>query len=408
MNILITVETLVTGGAEVFSMRLSEALAQGDKVILYRFYEDYINPELTARLAPGVKLAFFHSPVDQILRKADSVLKKFKLDFSVRNYFIRRHLRNIIQENQIDIIHSNQFKVDYEVAKVATSLGIPVLVTIHGDYLKFWHQQPSPILNYKPKVFASLSRISQVACISDVQLAFFKTNILPRLSQTRELLKIYNGYSLDGIPEDGQKIRKRLGIGEGDFVFGMVSRGIPEKGWETLIQAFLAINDPKTHLVLVGESPYLTKLKERNKGLTNIHFVGFSANPVEYIYIFDVGLLPSVYGSESLPTVVIEYLFCGKPVVGSDVGEIRNMITEPEHGLAGMMLSVEQGKVDWLKLKECMERYLHDPVLLRNHGRIALLAAEKFHIATCRKAYRSAYENLIRENNLAVERFIKK
>src|SRR6185437_13149544 len=88
----------------------------------------------------------------------------------------------------------------------------------------------------------------------------------------------------------------------------------------------LQLNTEKAHLVLVGESTYLQTLKNNFAQHQTIHFIGESKNPLEWVNIFDVGLLPSTYASESLPTVVIEYLCCNKPVIASDAGEIVNMI----------------------------------------------------------------------------------
>src|SRR5688572_28023820 len=107
MNILISVETLLTGGAETFSLRLAQAFSEKNQVVLYRFYKDYINEELAEILAPSVRLVFFEHPFDFFFRKIDSLLYKLHIDLSIRNFFVKNHLRKLINEFRIEVIHSN-------------------------------------------------------------------------------------------------------------------------------------------------------------------------------------------------------------------------------------------------------------------------------------------------------------
>jgi hypothetical protein len=74
-------------------------------------------------------------------------------------------------------------------------------------------------------------------------------------------------------------------------------------------------------LVLVGSSDYLDGLRAATTN-PRVHFVGFAPNPIDWVRLFDVGLLPSYFASESLPNCVAEYLFCGAPVVATRIGEI--------------------------------------------------------------------------------------
>ena len=46
----------------------------------------------------------------------------------------------------------------------------------------------------------------------------------------------------------------------------------------------------------------------------------------------DVFVHPSIYKAESLPTVIIEALFAGVPVIATDVGEVATMIGTPRRG----------------------------------------------------------------------------
>ena len=96
---------------------------------------------------------------------------------------------------------------------------------------------------------------------------------------------------------------------------------------ESLIEAKKVANSDY-YLVIVGDGPLFKKLNKKVED-ENIHDVIFtgSRNDVENIIpSCDVLVLPSF--SESFGLVLIEALACGKPVIGSDVGGITEIITE--------------------------------------------------------------------------------
>src|SRR6185312_10673278 len=157
-------------------------------------------------------------------------------------------------------------------------------------------------------------------------------------------------------------LRQSLNIGPTAFVFGMVSRGVSTKGWEEAIEAFMLLDKPGTHLVFIGDSDYVQDLKTKYAAQVNVHFVGFSSEPLEWINLFDVGLLPSTYPSESLPNVIVEYLRCNKPVIASDAGEIKKMISYMGSD-AGIIIPVNEGKVPVAGVLDAMKKYTEDKTL---------------------------------------------
>ena len=117
----------------------------------------------------------------------------------------------------------------------------------------------------------------------------------------------------------------------------MASRGVKLKGWAKAIEAFGRLAPGTAELVLVGEGAHLNELRARPVP-RGVRFAGFSDNPVDQIADSDVCLLPSEFPHESLPTAVMEYLCCGKPVIATDVGEIGAMIRTPDGQYAGILL----------------------------------------------------------------------
>lgn len=88
------------------------------------------------------------------------------------------------------------------------------------------------------------------------------------------------------------------------------------------------VSQSEYYLVIVGDGPQFKKLNKKVEE-ENIHDVIFtgSRNDVENIIpSCDVLILPSF--SESFGLVLIEALACGKPVIGSDVGGITEIIND--------------------------------------------------------------------------------
>ncbi|OSZ81875.1 hypothetical protein CAP35_00980 [Chitinophagaceae bacterium IBVUCB1] len=396
LNILLATEVIHPGGAETFVLRLSNALRQkGHKVHIFIFYEEQFNEKLYKLFAPDVPLTIAAIPFPWLLGKIDAGLFRMNIDVSLRNFFIKRSLAKIIRREKVKVIHSNLLKSDKLCLEVARQFGKPVITTIHGDYLQFYNKTqnklPIPLLQYKTKALKNIKELDEIVCISDKQLAFFHEKFEPIVHN--KLAKIYNGY--DGSPStDAGSLKKLLNIPEGDFVFGMVSRGIPEKGWEVAIQAFLKLNKPNTHLVLVGESDHLRALSNSYSQYANIHFTGHSDKPLDWIQIMDAGLLPTTYPSESLPTVIIEYLCCGVPCIASDAGEIVNMI-EKDGNVAGLVVPIVNNAVSVDGIATAMNSYLTDSVLYKQHKNNAKLCYEQFDMDKCIKAYYDIYYDVI-------------
>jgi len=395
MNILLATEVIVPGGAEAFVLRLSKAFQdRGHSVVVFGFYENQGDSNIARIIAPGVEVVWAKYPFPALLQKVDGLLFRLKIDNSVRNYFVKRSLKKLIKRQRTEVMHSHLLKVDAMCVQVGNELDVPVVTTIHGDYLQFYNKTknniPIPLLHYKRKAAKNLIALKKVVCISDKQLAFFN-EVFPAETKAK-LTKIYNGYQSLKPAGSNTTMRQNLGIKDTDFVFGMVSRGIAEKGWQTVIDAFLMLGKENARLVFVGEGEHLTKLKNEYKDNDRIHFTGNSGSPLELINIFDVALLPSVYASESLPTVVIEYLFCGKPVIASDAGEISNML-QNEGRQAGIIVPIRDGAVSSQELCTAMKRYMNDSALYHEHSNNAAICFEQFDMDKCISSYMDVYKN---------------
>jgi glycosyltransferase involved in cell wall biosynthesis len=365
LKILFTIETLLLGGAELSLLRLANALKKRHEIVIYRIHRTKVDEMLLQKFGTGIKIKYPTKFSDFLLRKVDKIFYLLKLDFSIGHFFIKNEIKTLIVKERFDLIHSHLFKTDFVVSCALKGMKIPMVITIHGDYLNFSQRTKiDGLLNYKKKLNLILQRTNGIVCISNKQVDFFR----PLLStkSTIKLTKIYNGF------ENEKEIIPRE---KKPFVFGMIARGIPEKGWQMCIDAFLTLKYLNPKLILVGDSDYLTELKKIYIHNASIQFVGFTDEPIHWISKFHVGLLPTTYASESLPTSIIEYLYVGIPVIASDAGEISRMI-QSQSGIAGTILP--ETSLNYQSLAKAMELYVTNSELYSAHATEALEAFKKF------------------------------
>jgi L-malate glycosyltransferase len=144
------------------------------------------------------------------------------------------------------------------------------------------------------------------------------------------------------------EIAAQHGIQPEDFVIGFVGRFVPEKGLRTLFHAAAKLGNkrekPNWKMLLLGRGPMQAELQELAgelgfaDRLIQIESVPH-ADVYRYINLMSVLLLPSETTDEfktltasgwkeQFGHVLIEAMACRVPVIGSDSGEIPNVIDD--------------------------------------------------------------------------------
>ncbi|MER3431945.1 MAG: glycosyltransferase family 4 protein [Leptolyngbya sp. ERB_1_1] len=138
------------------------------------------------------------------------------------------------------------------------------------------------------------------------------------------------------------ELAAKLGIHSDDFVVGFAGRFVPEKGILTLIKSLEKLRDRRWKLLLLGRGALKPEIQQQAKKL------GFSdrliwiesvphAEVHHYINLMNTLVLPSettdqfktltsAGWKEQFGHVLIEAMACQIPVIGSDSGEIPNVI----------------------------------------------------------------------------------
>jgi glycosyltransferase involved in cell wall biosynthesis len=152
---------------------------------------------------------------------------------------------------------------------------------------------------------------------------------------TDRMVVIPNGFDLGDFYPDPRvrtSMRRELGVGENDFLVGVVARFHPQKDHENLVRAaaILAGEDIQASFLLCGQgidwdNPKLAGWI-RGAGLEDrFHLLGRRGDVPRLTAALDAACLPSSHG-EGFPNVLGEAMACGVPCVTTNVGDSADIV----------------------------------------------------------------------------------
>ncbi len=146
-------------------------------------------------------------------------------------------------------------------------------------------------------------------------------------------------------PDPGwaQQKRQDLGFSADRVLIGYMGRLVEEKGLGTLLSALSQLGDMPWELLFVGSGPYEQDLRQQVKLLPadkqdHVHFLGYAPHEEapKWLGLFDILVLPSrtqPNWKEQFGRVLVEAMACDTPVIGSNSGEIPNIISLTKGGI---------------------------------------------------------------------------
>lgn len=358
--VLMAEYSLKLGGGETYPLYLANELKkQGINIAVLDFRMDSYESKVRNLLSPSIPL--------------------FEIDSLDNLYKILRHLSG-------DIIHSHHACVDGAIADWLNNnpLEYKHIITLHGMYESIDDGECKKLLERVTK------SCKQFIYIADKNLTPFKKW---GYDNKVDLIKMANG-----LPKvvDYSISRENLGIKDENFVLCLASRGIPEKGWYEAIEAIKLANlssKREIHLIIVGDGEIRMEL-ERNAP-NFIHFVGTQSNVQNYFAIADAGFLPTRFSGESYPLVVIESLLCSKPVIATDIGEVKNQLLDESGQLAGILLTLCNEKLDIKEICKAILELSESDINYKIYQERTLYAAKKFDISKITQEYINIYNTML-------------
>jgi glycosyltransferase involved in cell wall biosynthesis len=259
-------------------------------------------------------------------------------------------LRRIVRERHIDIVHAHDHKTDALAWALAHREPIIPLSTAHGFAGESWNER----LYYavEKRLLARFPRV--IAVSSPIKAELLRTGSHPdRVTVINNAID-HRVFRRD--PGRRNAVRRDLGLAPTDVVIGAVGRLESEKRFDLLLEAFagLRANHPNTVLTIVGEGSLRQDLQARIERLklgSSTRLLGHQNDIIALHHAFD--LLVQSSEREGTPNAVLEAMAMETPLVATDVGGTRELVTDGVHGLL-----IPRRDVD--RLRDALGRALRD------------------------------------------------
>lgn len=235
----------------------------------------------------------------------------------------KKALKNLLEKEDIDIIHGHYlFPAGAAAVEVGKEYGIKTYVTAHGsDMFELYKSQPL----MRPTIKNVLKDAGGVFAVSNaLKHEIVATGVVGIADKTKIS---WNSVDVDKFSlKNNDSFKKEFKLEDKPIVL-FVGNLIKRKNVDSLLEAKKIANSDY-YLVVVGDGPLYKKLtkKVEDENIRDVIFTGSRGDVENIIPSCDLLILPSY--SESFGLVLIEALACGKPVIGSDVGGISEIIND--------------------------------------------------------------------------------
>lgn len=296
-----------------------------------------------------------------------------------------RDVGRLLRRERIALLHAHEFAMNVYGAALGRAVGRPVVATVHGK--GYYGDRRRRRLAYR-----AVARLAAMVAVSEDVRGFLAraVGIAPGRITT-----IRNGIDVaahrDAVPAPGVRAAASGG-GEWRWVVGTVGSLYPVKGHAGLLRAYRIVRErvPGTGCVIAGRGALAEALREEARRLgieDGVRLLGFRADVPRVLAALDVFALPSL--SEGLPLAAIEAMAAGRPVVATDVGGAREVVTD---GVTGFLVPAG----DPASLADRLVAILRDPALAARLGAAGRArAAGEFSVARMVDRYAQLYDRLL-------------
>ena len=267
---------------------------------------------------------------------SEDTLEQFGIDvtylarhkFDLRTYAA---LLRVLRDKQVDVIHMHGYGATTFGRLCARRLGVPAILHEHANHTNTpWFQKIADKL---------LAPHTDLAIAVSESTAKF--TIRARLMPAERTKVVYLGSPLDEFarertPQEVAELRAALGIAPDTIAVGTVTRLMPSKGNQYLVEAVKEITarHPKARVYIAGEGELQAELHQQARNLAlgdRLVFLGFQRDVAAVLASYDVVVFPSLW--EGTPLTAFEALASGKPIVATDADGLLDILTDRKDAL---------------------------------------------------------------------------
>jgi sugar transferase (PEP-CTERM/EpsH1 system associated) len=243
-------------------------------------------------------------------------------------------LARVIRKFEPDIVHSRNWGAIEAVPAARSTRSCAVVHSEHGLEAGANATEPWRRSGFRRLAYELAHRVIAVSChLRDLHSR--RTGFPPE-----RIGVIHNGVDTRRFfPSSGVRVRLRreLGIQDGQLCIGCVGNLLPVKDHITLLRALHSSSGElgPWRLLVAGEGPERTALQAfvdaHDELRQRVHFLGATGRVAELLNALDIYVLPSV--AEGLSNSLLEAMATGLPAIATAVGGNVEVIEPGESGL---------------------------------------------------------------------------
>jgi len=300
----------------------------------------HVNSLITALQAPHYDLAVACDPEGRIAETARALsLPVYGVSFHhagrpTRAMLAAWHLSAVISGFRAHIVHTHSYQAGL-VGAVSVPLSRParLIATLH-NYPPAGLEGDDPSAGARMAVRMILGRATRVIAMSEA----LRTEALRlRPEAAEKVIVIPNGVDVRTQPKLAvPEARARFGLRPDGPLVGLVARLAPRKGIAEFLQAarLIADRDPEVEFAIAGDGPQREQAEAliQELGLAErVRLLGYVESVRDLIWALDLLVVSSL--SEGSSVSAMEAMALGKPVVGTEVGGVPEVVLDGDTGV---------------------------------------------------------------------------
>ena len=336
----------------------------------------------------------------ELIKRSTLLLLRKKYGYKSKLKWMVNYLRRHIPKNAFDIIHA------HDILSLLSMSEMPQkkVLTLHGYFarenIEFMKSKKN-----REELYPYLLEFER----EGVENADYVITVDQRLKEyiisefnypANKISVIHNAVDTNlfkPVSEEEQRIlKKTLRFSEDNIIILVPRRLVEKNGVIYAVQAMKQIKNGKVKMVIAGEGPEKDKIVKEASGDNRIHFVGLIPHSkiATYYQMADIILIPSITShgvQEATSLAMLEGMACGKIVICSNIGGLRETIRNME---TGILVNEKEPK----EIAKIVEATLDDRSLrikIAENARKHVLKNHSF-LAHAQKVY-SVYLNLLEE-----------
>ena len=308
-----------------------------------------------------------------------------------------------ISQHKANVVHTHGSKSGLLGRLAAWILKTPIIIhTFHGHlFHSYFSSFANEIIKFIERRLAAIStyiialseeqkkELSQIFCIVKVEkikvipLGVDVKNLLPSLSSNRKIF------------------RDKFNVPDAAIAIGIIGRIVPIKNhlfFLQIAQTILEENKNDIYFFIIGDgttkkelinflhsNEIIFKDDENTNANAKIIFTSWLEDMMSVYHGLDIVMLTSL--NEGTPLSIIEAQFCGKPVIASNVGGVRDTF---KHNNSGFLIDGYDVN-DYVKV---LDMLINNPSLRKEMGEQAIdfvtnTFAKQYEVAAIKKLYLS-------------------